>query len=378
MLRIRMADLIIYGGTIISMDDIYNHSDPHIEYVAIKQGKITHIGSTRSDILKHADANTRYIELQGNQTLLPGFIEPHQHAIQQALTKCLYIPCSAYVYSSYSEITSLFQKTIAEIDPKSNNWCLFFGWDPEIISDLPELNFDVLDSFSTDIPIVVVGQNGHTSWANSKAFKLAGVCDGTDDPAGGRFVRDSSGKLTGQMMEIAASRRVVPVTLPGLTADSFKDALDKQWREYASAGFTTVTDLMFIAGNELFETLLLKKAESQDCPVRLALYQKDIPCLESRKVFPENDKIWVAGIKLFADGSPHCGTAALQEEYLHNEVTRALGFPEHPNCGTTNFTKGDFLGRVRFWHDKGEHIAVHAHGERAIGMTLDALEEVCI
>ena len=56
-------------------------------------------------------------------------------------------------------------------------------------------------------------------------------------------------------------------------------AIEEQWRDYASRGFTTVTDLLFcMKGDDTEETnvalnVLKRVSESQFCPVRLALYR---------------------------------------------------------------------------------------------------------
>lgn len=371
-----MADLIIYGGTIITMDDSKtgkHDSNSSTESIAIKDGIIVAIGR-KHQVLKSAGDKTCYVQLQDNQTLLPGLIEPHSHAIQQTLTKCSNTICSAYYYHSYNEIKALFNKTITAACSAGNKWCIFFGWDPEIINDLPQLNLDVLDSFSTDVAILVIGQSGHTFWVNRKAYELAGIHEDVVDPVGGHFVRDSgTGKLTGQMLEYAAVRMVYPENPNGLSEESTSLALDQQWNEYSSAGLTTVTDLMYMV-NDVLESQVLKKSQSTDCPVRLALYQQDNQ--QDNEVFQENDKLWFAGVKLFADGSPHCGTAAIRGEYLHNELTQNLGFPAPPNSGIENYKPEELLKKVRYWHEKGKQIAIHAHGERAIEQSLDALEEV--
>ena len=84
-------------------------------------------------------------------------------------------------------------------------------------------------------------------------------------------------------------------------------------------------------------------------------------------------------MKIFCDGTPHCGTAATHEDYLVNDLTEALGFPEPPNKGFLKF-EGEEEEKLREsivnYHRKGTQIALHAHGERAIEQVLDAIENV--
>ena len=66
---------------------------------------------------------------------------------------------------------------------------------------------------------------------------------------------------------------------PQPKADEMKLAVEEQWRDYASRGFTTVTDLLFsMKSDDTEETnvalnILKRVSESQFCPVRLALYR---------------------------------------------------------------------------------------------------------
>ena len=58
------------------------------------------------------------------------------------------------------------KETIRKLDTETSPlpWALFFGWDPELIPSLPLLSADFLDKeFSSEVPVVVVGQSGHVA-----------------------------------------------------------------------------------------------------------------------------------------------------------------------------------------------------------------------
>lgn len=84
------ADTIFYGGDVLTMDE--DVSNPGIsrtvEAVAVADGMILEVGS-REDVFRHASHETQMICLDG-QVLMPGFIEPHQHACLNAQLKSLY------------------------------------------------------------------------------------------------------------------------------------------------------------------------------------------------------------------------------------------------------------------------------------------------
>lgn len=196
-----------------------------------------------------------------------------------------------------------------------------------------------------------------------------------------------------------------------------------QWQYYASVGLTTVTELAY-QPNEGFDGLLTSIATRDDCPIRLGLYRLEHPskddatCVvhaskrkpiaqccphsltrgivkgikpkaragarasrsaeegEDKPIGYVNDKLWEAGIKLIADGSPHCGTAAIQEPFLNTPLTETLGFPAAPNYGILNFETDAFLATMKKLTQEGTQVAIHCHGERACGQIMSVYEQV--
>lgn len=153
------AEYIFYGSNIITMDE----NCPLAKALATKDGKIIAVGQ-EEDVFPLGSASTKYIALKENQTLLPGLIEAHQHPTHMIIARCLFVNCSAYYYQTYSQIKDLILKTVKDLtDLSSKKWCMLDGWDPELISDLPDLNWEILDGFSKDIPIVILGNRANYS-----------------------------------------------------------------------------------------------------------------------------------------------------------------------------------------------------------------------
>lgn len=88
------------------------------------------------------------------------------------------------------------------------------------------------------------------------------------------------------------------------------------------------------------------------------------------------DRLWMAGIKMMADGSPHCGSAAIREPFLDNNLTKVLGFPKPPNYGKLNMETGALIDRLKFYTERGIQVAIHTQGERATDQVIAAFEEV--
>ena len=46
----------------------------------------------------------------------------------------------------------------------------------------------------------------------------------------------------------------------------------------------------------------------------------------AKESFKSNENVWIAGVKIVADGSPHCGTSAIRvPPYMKTKVTEILG-----------------------------------------------------
>ena len=366
------ADLIFFGGTILTIDE----SNPTVEALAVQGGRINAVGKTR-DIFKLLGPNTEVIFLQENQTLLPGFIEPHSHAIVNADTASgRYHDVTGSICHSYADVKKVMDDALAEAVPE-NPWLLFWGWDPILVRDLPPLSAKKLDEYTTDYPVVVVANNGHCAWVNHKTLEAAGIDDNTPNPPGGFFEHNSKGHLTGVVREAPGILAVISKVEPAPTPQQTCAALLESLSMYANKGFTTVTELaqaMIPGIDEVLQAVTTK----EECPVRLGVY-----VLHNSKEKPapgyRNQKLWYAGIKFFADGSPYAGTMAVKEPYLDNELTRTLGFPreEHPRGALIWKSADDLAAAIEPFHkDESWLIAIHSHGERAIDQALEAYDKV--
>ena len=131
---------------------------------------------------------------------------------------------------------------VSQAEP--GEWCMFLGWDIELIQNLLKLSAKMLDdTFSNDIPIVILAQTAHSAWINHKTFEVCNITDATPNPPGGTYMKEN-GKLTGQLLEEPAIISVVSKSpkSPGMLIEEIK-AVHDQWRDYVAKGFTTVTEM---------------------------------------------------------------------------------------------------------------------------------------
>ena len=367
------ADIVFMGGDIFTMDD----KNPQAEALAVKGEQILAMGNYADIEPKIKHGHTKIVSLDG-KTLLPGFIEAHQHAILLAGARFLYVDIAGYGQDRQlrdrNQVMDIIKTKVSKADP--GEWCMFLGWDVELIPTLPELSAEEIEkTFSKEIPILIMAQSGHSAWVNHKIFEVCNITDATPSPPGGTYVKKDR-KLTGQLLEEPAITSVIKMCpkTPGMLIGAIK-AVHDQWKDYAAKGFTTVTEMDYHP--ELVQDLWLSAtAHLHDCPIRLALYMNGES--KSNPHIIENSKLWVAGVKYWADGSPHAGTAAIEEPYLPiNDLTKKLSFPPSPNnCGHLNWSNEELFQKVKVFHDQGRQVAIHSHGERAIQQSLNIYKQL--
>jgi predicted amidohydrolase YtcJ len=346
------ADVIFLGGAIVTSDQLR----PEVEALAIRGDRILALGDLE-DIVFWKGPKTELVHLDG-RALLPGFVGAHTHPVFRELTRHA-VDVGPTLHGSLDSILGTLREAAAK------GPVLAFGYDQSLIEGEPELNFENLDAISSDVPIVVVNLSCHIGYANKAAFKLAGINKSTPDPVGGNFERDQNGELTGVANEI-----------PGLSVllAAFSDAppdFEALTRatlvQYASKGFTTITVTglgMPFPTPEAHIRNLKQAALSEGAPVRVQGYVNSDMLDQIPGMVGGDDRFKVLGMKLWADGSVQGYTAALAENYSNRD-----------SKGVANYTQealNEILGRA---HRKGLQIAVHANGDRAIEMSLTALEK---
>ncbi len=348
------ADFIFYGGDIITVND----QQPEAEAVAIKNGKIVFVGD-KKEAFERRGEKTELIDLKG-KTLMPGFIDPHTHIILDALITAS-VDVSPFKYKTIAEVNQVLKEATKK------GTVLAFGYDPSLMTDPGELNFETLDAISTEVPIVVVNKSGHIAYGNHKAFEVAKIDDATPKPIGGSYQKDKEGHLTGIGYEVPAVGRLV-AAVNKITPDQYPKMTRDALKVFAAAGYTTVTDLglgLPLPTQEDHIRLMSEAANAPDAIMRIQgfvvtnLLDK-IPELQKQN----NDKFRILGLKIWADGSIQGYTAAMKQNYKDSDTK-----------GTLNFSQQQLTDLVINARKQGIQVAVHANGDQAIEDTLVAFEK---
>ena len=237
-----------------------------------------------------------------------------------------------------------------------------------------------LDAIADARPILLRHVNGHASVANTAALRAAGVDRDTPDPAGGEYGRDPDGTPNGVLLEDAHEH--VSNSAPGPTLDEMVEAILRAGASMRALGIDCATDMMtgrFDLPTEL-EAYRLAAERGGAVDVRLYLQWRPFlgPRAASIETYLGKDNPRIVGAKLFCDGAIGSATAAIYGEYLGE-----TGKPYSPRATPTGRpgTSGQLIYRperlnemVRLSAERGFPVAVHAIGDYAVDLVLDAFE----
>lgn len=353
------GDIVFKGGTILTMND----KAPRAEAIAVRGNKILAVGKL-DDVQSAIGSGAQVVDLQG-RTLMPGLIDPHMHFVFTAFED--WIDVSPITTPDYATVWSKLQKGVAEAKP--GEWVRAQQFDASITRDAKIPTIAELDALAPNNPFFMQESNGHIAYANSAAFKAAGITRETPDPSGARFVKDANGNLTGRLEEMAAQQEFLGV-MPSPTAADMVGRVQRLLDHASSVGCTMLHDcgIGIMAGAQDLKILDAVLGEGK-APVRYRgmLVSTIMDEWEKEGIKPGrgNDLFRVDGIKAWADGSNQAQTGYMRENYLGTDERGAL-----------NYSLEQVTDVIRRAHDGGWQVGVHANGDAAIDMVLDAYEAV--
>jgi hypothetical protein len=223
-----------------------------------------------------------------------------------------------------------------------------------------------LSQASPNNPVWITGLHGFAGWANAKALEIAGITRDTPNPQNGEILKDSkTGKPTGILKNAAEgllTRHILPLS-PALT----ERALTLAGEECLKYGLTTVHDAKVSRPMlEAFRSLAAKRQLKTRIYVMLDGADKELiePFLEHGPEVDPEHWLTIRCIKVFADGALGSRGAALFEPYSDAPETR----------GQMTTSQDEIFKLTTRALKAGMQVAIHAIGDRANRITLDAYE----
>lgn len=292
-------------------------------------------------------ATEESIDLDG-RWVSPGMWDNHVHASQWALTERR---LDLSRTESAREAASLVADAVAiAASPAPGQPFIGAGFRDGLWPDAP--NLADLDAASRGVPVVLVSGDLHCVWLNSAALDLYGY-RGHET---GLLVEDDA-------FEVTAKINVAPnELLDGWVAEAASVA--------ARRGVVGIVDLEMDWNADAWQR---RMADGFDTlRVEFGIYSQDLDraiALGYRTGNRLGDLLTVGRFKVLTDGSLNTRTAYCYDDY-----------PDPEGAETTNgmlvVPPADLLPLMRRASDAGLEPTVHAIGDHAISLALDAFEEI--
>lgn len=224
-----------------------------------------------------------------------------------------------------------------------------------------------LDAACPGAPCVIMSFDHHAAAANSRALAAAGVRGGeVIEPKGLVCADPHTGRATGVLLEHAAYRvwGCAPEATGTERRGHVRRALDRLWE----LGFREVHDLH---SQDWLGPTLAEMERAGELRQSVWLYP---PVAKVREAHAgaagwTSALVRLAGGKLFADGTLNSRTALMLSPY--REPLNAHGVRP---CGRAMATERELDDALETVAQLGLHLAVHAIGDGAVRMVLDAWE----
>jgi predicted amidohydrolase YtcJ len=335
---------------------------PSAEAVAVRNNRIVFVGS-RAEAQSLKGAHTRVIDAGGG-TLMPGFIDSHFHMMYGALNLD---GMQLEPATNYEELSNIVLKYAAE--HPDDAWLPGTGLRYNVGPGHTPLNRYHLDALVADRPIYINAFDGHTSWANTMALKMAGIFNGGVTGPNSENVLDEHGESTGELREPGAYQ-VVSDMVPKPDAVRQRSLLQQALKLTASLGVTSVHNM---DGNEqkAANYAALDDLGQLTCriyiPYSISL-ETPLEALEKEalvlKQSYDGGMLRAGSVKFFIDGVIEGYTGLLVDLYADNPAT----------SGAANYDIDHFQRMVAEADRLGLQIFTHSVGDMGVRRVLDAYQ----
>ncbi|GAA1886656.1 amidohydrolase [Paeniglutamicibacter psychrophenolicus] len=318
--------------------------------------RIVAVGTT-DELRSYLTGAEEVVDLEGN-VVVPGLTDSHIHLANYARE------ISAVNLRGVKSLQEALQ-TIREYckDLPKDAWVLGGRWDFNAWA-VPKLpTRQELDSVTDGRPAALASVDGHTTWVNTQALRIAGISANDHDPVGGEIVRDDAGEPTGILRETARDRIK---HLMDAGAGNLKQQMETAQKRLLAVGLTGAHDFdgedCLDALSELHQDGILSMRVHKG----ISMAGLDAAIGEGRAT--GNGDLWLntGPVKLFSDGALGSHTCHMSQAFAGDDS----------NFGMEVLPYDTMLHLVRKAAAAGIAVATHAIGDQANHLVLDAYEDL--
>lgn len=357
---------LFYNGRIFTQSDTGQDGPvTFVDSMLVQGTKIMAIGHRGiADGIEELEAHD-----MKQRVILPSFMDGHMHLLLlgQSLRKVDLTKCN-----NLDEIKATI-KSFAVANPDVGS-ILCKGWMHFMTPN--GVTATMLDDIDPR-PIFIDASSLHSCWCNSSALKVLGLA-GMPDPAGGTIYRDAQGNPSGLVDEGAMMSIIWPFQAKSSPKEERIAAIRAAICEYNIAGYTGLVEMAM--DEEAWDALVTLMVEEPDLAIRIAAYWLIKPttdieanrrqvqrAAELSRQFntATSPNLRLVGVKLICDGIIDACTAYLSQPYS----------PLPATCPPPIWEEEYLEPVVKEADALGLQIALHAIGDAAIKMAIDALEK---
>lgn len=360
-------DTIIIGARALTVD----RENSWIEAFAISSSLIIATG-TNAEILELAGEHTRVIDVEGKM-IMPGIVDVHSHLVLGGQQAAWELP----IQPTWS-IDEVLQAVVdAARELPLDSWIVGGIIGSLAMNEIVDSSYLArLDAAAGGRPVLLRDDTQHNRWVNSVTLALMGVDGDTPNIAGGEYVRDSQGNLTGVMWELA-SRHAEETAVAGIPGQDHRNQISaaESIRIMNSYGVTATQE------SATFESALRAFSELDQAGALNAWVVGSMPARDfvvgvgavGEPLFDSAEQYRTAHVrpdfvKAVVDGIPMSYTATFLEPYKPGH--------HHDACfrGVSYFTMPELVDLLDTCYTRGLGCKMHATGDGSVHEILDAVE----
>jgi predicted amidohydrolase YtcJ len=330
------------------------------ESMLVRDGRIAAIGPAAA-VRAAAEPGAAAVRLDG-ATVLPGLIDAHCHVMNVG-----YLAAGADCSQPAApDIAAIQARLRAAADrAPAGSWVMGSGYVEYKLAERRHPTRADLDAAVPDRPAVIYHTSLHACVLNTAALREAGFADGQPDPPDGVIGRDGQGRLTGVLLEgpmfqVWGGR--LRHDLAHMDSAARARVVRRAGQRLAALGITAACDA------DMRCQTFAAYAEADDAGVLsqriygLTVHTEVDELARSGQQGRRSGRLAAQAVKIWADGGMSSRTAAIHGTY-----------PVPPfGSGILYFDPVELATMVGDFSARGLQVCVHAQGDRAIEIVLDA------
>ena len=294
-----LVDVVVHHGKIYTVDSLFTMA----EAFAVKDGKIIAIGKNEDILMKYKGIDV--VNAKG-YPVYPGFIDAHAHFVGYGRSL---FEVNLYDCKSWDEVITRVQ-TFVQANP-NEKWIRGRGWDQNKFPGQAYPDNVKLSATFPGKPILLERVDGHAAIASNAALELSTIT--TTSTLQGGTIEVKDGKVTGLLIDNAVD--LVSRVVPRPVKADYKKWLDAAQNRSFEQGLTTITDcgLMYYEA-EMIDTLQRDSVLKMRVYVMLTDSASNFQRYLGKKPY-KTDKLYIKGVKAYADGALGSRGACLLQPY---------------------------------------------------------------